>query len=128
MKYLIFLLLITISLDAQVIFQNERINTTVLAIELTDGRSISDREIQTLSSEAASISEIEEMIYSPNTQIISIKLVENQKKFHYTDELVKYFHGFLNSRSYVFKSPEHASEVFDKYHHPQANIDKIRIK
>jgi hypothetical protein len=126
-KFILFLLTIII-VDAQELNPSERINSAVLAIELTDGHSLSNRELQTLSSDVASISEIEEVIYSPNTQIITLKLMDNQTKFSYISELIKHIQGFLNSRTYVFKTPEHAMEVYVKYHHPQANIDKIKIK
>lgn len=115
-------------LKAQDLALNDKINSPILAIELTDGLSVSERERNILHTIASSITEIEEMIFSPNTQIMCIKLSENQKKFTHYSELLKHFYDFFNARSYMLMKKDHAMEIFDKYHHAEANIEKINIK
>ncbi|MCX8081707.1 MAG: hypothetical protein N3F09_10780 [Bacteroidia bacterium] len=99
----------------------------VLAFEITNGFLNSD-EIASLNSALSGFNEIEEIIYSPNTNIITIKLREGQKKFSHADELIKLFYPVLNNHTYELKSHEHAWQIFNKYYHPQATIEKIKIK
>lgn len=99
----------------------------MIAIEFTD-RLLNQNDINQLNTLSASLDAIESSVYSPNNNIIYFKLSDSQKKFSHYDEFLKYFHEVFSRHTYVILNDLHAEEIYEKYRHPEANIQKINIK